>query len=392
ANSIILAGLTLKFSGMLRFLELGDKRRELIQVGVLTLATVLLGVFQFLIPSVFVRLIIISVYNVIIGTHVVVLLIVRSHDELKKHTGLIASFYGAFALLYLIRIVESFDGFSGIRWLSSPSFFESALIIADLALLGGIAVSEMLLLHGKLESELKSLAGDLRHGNDILQQEVVRRIKAEQELLAINRELSITQREIMITLSEVVEFRSKETALHVARVGKYARTLCLAMGIDEETAQLIGDAAPMHDIGKISVPDEILNKASGLTEDEKALMRMHTTTGYQLLGKSERPLIKIGALIALEHHEHWDGGGYPYGKKGEEISLAGRVVCLCDVYDALAVARPYKEPWELPRILEFIRAEKGAMFDPGLVDAFFLHLDEFLEISELLKEPEAAFT
>ncbi len=388
ANSLILAALTLKFLGILRFLEQDDRRREWIHGGLLAIAVVLLGVYYFLIPSVFIRLIIISVYNVIIGIHGAFFLVTRSQPELKPHTRLIALFYSAFALLYLVRIYRSLTDYTNMPWLSTSNFFESALIIADLALLGGIAVSEMLLLHGKLESELKTLAGSLRHGKDILQQEVVRRIRAEQELLAINKELSITQQEIMITLSEVVEFRSKETALHVARVGEYARTLCLACGIDPETAQLIGDAAPMHDIGKISVPDEILNKASSLTDDEKKLMQAHATTGFQLLGKSERPLIKMGALIALEHHEHWDGGGYPQGKKEKEISLAGRVVCLCDVYDALAVARPYKAPWELPRILEFIRSQRGLMFDPELVDAFFLHLDEFLKISESLKEAE----
>jgi HD-GYP domain-containing protein (c-di-GMP phosphodiesterase class II) len=387
-NNIILTGLTLKYFGILRFLEHKNRKSEWLIMSILVITVILLSAFFFLIPSIFSRLIIISIYNIIIGLLAAFSLFVYSREELKKHARLTALFYSSFAIIYLLRIFNSLAGFTGESWLTAISTFESALIIVVLALLGGIAVSEMLLLHGKLEAELNALAGHLRHGNSILQEEVLRRVRAEQELIDINRELSSTQQEIMITLSEVVEFRSKETALHVARVGEYSRTLCLAAGIDSDTSQMIGDAAPMHDIGKISVPDEILNKAGGLTDSEMKLMQNHTLTGYKLLNKSERPLIKMGALIALEHHEHWNGGGYPQGKKAKEISLAGRVVGICDVYDALAAVRPYKDPWELPRILEFIRSNKGLMFDPELVDCFFLHMDEFLKISERMKEPE----
>jgi response regulator RpfG family c-di-GMP phosphodiesterase len=272
------------------------------------------------------------------------------------------------------------------NWLQTGDTFESYVMIAVIVLLGGIAVGELLLLQGRQELSLEETAARLGRSNELLQAEVERRTRAENELMAINRELGSTQKEIMITLSEVVEFRSKETALHVARVGEYARALCLAAAQSESEAALIADAAPMHDIGKISIPDDVLNKPSGLDAIELAMIRNHTTVGFRLLDKSERPLIKMAALIAHEHHEQWDGNGYPEGKKGETISFAGRVVCLCDVYDALAVARPYKAPWELPKILEYLRSQRGLMFDPTLVDAFFLHLDEFLKISERLKD------
>jgi response regulator RpfG family c-di-GMP phosphodiesterase len=144
----------------------------------------------------------------------------------------------------------------------------------------------------------------------------------------------------------------------------------------------------MHDIGKISVSDDILNKPSGLSDKEMTIMREHTLVGYNLLNKSDRPLIKMAALIALEHHEYWNGSGYPKGIAGEAISFAGRVVCLCDVFDALSSLRPYKEAWELPRILDYLRAERGQMFDPELVDALFFHLDEFLAIAKSLKDED----
>ena len=190
----------------------------------------------------------------------------------------------------------------------------------------------------------------------------------------------------MITLSEVVEFRSRETALHVARVAEYTRALCAVHNLSDEDTQLIGDASPMHDIGKIAVPDNVLNKPSGLDPEEMNLIQSHTKVGYHLLNKSERPLIRMAALIAFEHHERWNGEGYPCGKKGKEISLAGRIVCLCDVFDALSVARPYKQAWELPRILDYLKEQRGQMFDPSLVDDFFLNLDIFRKISERLKD------
>ena len=386
ANSLIMSGIALKTIGLFRYTHFNDMRIELSVALGLAIATALLAVFTLAHPSLSARLFIISLANALLGGLSCYCLIYHSPAALKSHTRMSLVFYGSFTLLYLVRSVRASAWDYGDSWLQQGDTFESYVMIAVIVLLGGIAVGELLLLQGRQELSLEQTAARLGRSNELLRAEVERRTRAENELMAINRELGSTQKEIMITLSEVVEFRSKETALHVARVGEYARALCLAADLPESEAALIADAAPMHDIGKIAIPDEILNKPSGLDVAELALIRSHTTVGFRLLDKSERPLIKMAALIAHEHHEQWDGKGYPEGKKGEGISFAGRVVCLCDVYDALAVARPYKAPWELPKILEYLRSQRSLMFDPSLVDAFFLHLDSFLEISERLKD------
>ncbi|OHD80050.1 MAG: hypothetical protein A3J97_00205 [Spirochaetes bacterium RIFOXYC1_FULL_54_7] len=386
ANSLIMSGVALKTIGLFRYTGFQDRRIELSVAVGLTIATALLAIYTLAQPSLSARLFIISITNALLGALSSYCLIFQSPATLKGHTRMSLVFYGSFTLLYTIRSARAIVWDQGENWLQRGDPFESFVMIAVIVLLGGIAVGELLLLQGRQEVSLEQTAARLGRSNELLQAEVERRTKAENELLAINRELGSTQKEIMITLSEVVEFRSKETAMHVARVGEYARALCLAAAHPEVEAALIADAAPMHDIGKISIPDEILNKPSGLDAAELALIRSHTTVGFRLLDKSKRPLIKMAALIAYEHHEQWDGNGYPEGKKGEAISFAGRIVCLCDVYDALAVARPYKAPWELPRILEYLRSQRCLMFDPTLVDAFFLHLDDFLTISERLKD------
>lgn len=386
ANSLIMSGIALKTIGLFRYTGFHELRIELSVAAGLAVATALLAFYTLSLPSLSARLFIISISNTVLGGLSSYCLIFKSTAVLKSHTRMSLVFYGSFTLLYAIRSARAIAWDYGENWLQKGDSFESYVMIAVIVLLGGIAVGELLLLQGWQELSLEQTAARLGRSNELLRAEVERRTRAENELMAINRELGSTQKEIMITLSEVVEFRSKETALHVARVGEYARALCLASAHPESEASLIADAAPMHDIGKIAIPDEILNKPSGLDAAELSLIRSHTTVGFRLLDKSERPLIKMAALIAYEHHEQWDGNGYPEGKKGEGISFPGRVVCLCDVYDALAVARPYKAPWELPKILEYLRSQRGLMFDPALVDSFFLNLDSFLEISERLKD------
>lgn len=386
ANSLIMSGLALKTIGIFRYTGYYNLRIEISIALELSIATALFAIFLLVQPSLAARLFIISFTSALLGGLSSYCLIFKSPPALRSHTRMSLVFYGSFTLLYTVRATRSLLWVNEHNWLQTGDTFESYVMIAVIVLLGGIAVGELLLLQGRQELSLEETAARLGRSNELLQAEVERRTRAENELMAINRELGSTQKEIMITLSEVVEFRSKETALHVARVGEYARALCLAAAQSESEAALIADAAPMHDIGKISIPDDVLNKPSGLDAIELAMIRNHTTVGFRLLDKSERPLIKMAALIAHEHHEQWDGNGYPAGKKGEAISFAGRVVCLCDVYDALAVARPYKAPWELPKILEYLRSQRGLMFDPTLVDAFFLHLDEFLKISERLKD------
>ncbi|PKL23900.1 MAG: hypothetical protein CVV47_11565 [Spirochaetae bacterium HGW-Spirochaetae-3] len=226
----------------------------------------------------------------------------------------------------------------------------------------------------------------VRQRTTALRQEVAQRTLAEERLRELNDEMAKTQREILWTLSEVVESRSRETAYHVVRVGEYARVLSQAYGLSEEEVDVITAAAPMHDVGKIAVPDAILSKPGRLTDEEREIMKRHTVIGNEILGSSMRPLLRAASVIALEHHERWDGKGYPHGKSGADISLSGRIVSICDVFDALYTKRVYKEAWPLDKVLELFKTESGGAFEPRLVDILLSRIDDFLEITERFED------
>jgi len=389
ANSLIVAGVMLKTIGFMLFLDIRSRTVPPALIVLFALTSVLLYVFLVPFPSLKARMFVTSFAYFIYGVVTAYYLICQAPAGLKTYARMASGLFIAYSGIYGFRAVKALSWSAGERWLDSGDATESYIMVAVVTLLAGIAVIEMQLMQGRLRMSLESASVEMAKSNAALTDEILRRTLAENQLLAINRELSSTQKEIMITLSEVVEFRSKETALHVARVGEYARVLARAKGLPPEEVEMIADAAPMHDIGKISISDNILNKPAGLSEAEMTIMRGHTLVGYGMLNKSERPLIRTAAVIALEHHEYWNGSGYPHGKSGEGISFAGRAVCLCDVFDALSSRRPYKDPWELPRILKFLRAERGRMFDPGLIDSMFANLDEFLSIADSLKDEDA---
>ncbi len=198
----------------------------------------------------------------------------------------------------------------------------------------------------------------------------------------LTREIMETQREIVNRLGEVVETRSKETANHVRRVAEYSLLLARKFGLSDDEAITIYSAAPLHDVGKVGIPDSILLKPDKLTPEEWEIMKTHTDIGYRILGRSERPIMRAAADIAYQHHERWNGGGYPRGLSGEDISIGGRLICLADVFDALGSDRVYKKAWRLDKILDLLRKERGGLFDPRLVDIFFDNLDEILIIRE----------
>jgi response regulator RpfG family c-di-GMP phosphodiesterase len=202
------------------------------------------------------------------------------------------------------------------------------------------------------------------------------------ENIQLNQEIEDTQKEIVNTLGTVAEFRSNEVGNHILRVAEYSRLLAVRLGLDEEEAELIRLASPMHDIGKIGIPDQILHKPARLTDEEMEVMKSHTTIGYQMLKSSERPILKAAALIAQQHQEKWDGSGYPNGLRGEAIHLYGRITALADVFDALGSKRVYKDAWPLPKILDFFQSERGRHFDPRLVDIFVDNIDDFLAIRD----------
>ncbi|MDY0092343.1 MAG: DUF3369 domain-containing protein [Candidatus Vecturithrix sp.] len=203
------------------------------------------------------------------------------------------------------------------------------------------------------------------------------------ENLALNEEIEETQKEAIYTLGEAVESRSEETGFHVKRVGDFCYLLAQKYGLDQETAKLIRMAAPMHDVGKIGIPDAILNKPGKLTSEEFEIIKTHTTIGYNLLKGSKQKILTTAAMVALEHHERWDGLGYPRQLKGEQIHVLARITKVADVFDALSCKRVYKEAWELDQILELFREDHGAHFEPALVGLLLQNLDDFLEISNV---------
>ncbi len=219
--------------------------------------------------------------------------------------------------------------------------------------------------------------------NTDLEQQMIGRIS---EIYSLNEEIQATQKEVIFTMGTICESRSKETGNHVKRVALYSKILAKYYGLSEEETNLLREASPMHDIGKIAIPDAILNKQGRLTDEEREVMNTHTTLGYQMLQHSKRKLLKVSSIIAHEHHEKYDGTGYPRGIKGDEISIYARITALADVFDALGSDRCYKKAWEDEKIFEMIKNESGKQFDPQLVYIFFDNLDEFLEVREAHKD------
>jgi response regulator RpfG family c-di-GMP phosphodiesterase len=178
----------------------------------------------------------------------------------------------------------------------------------------------------------------------------------------------------------VIENRSKDTGKHIHRMAEFSYVMALELGLSEEEAQIIRAASPLHDIGKVGIPDKVLNKPGSLDSAERAVMDTHAQLGYDMLRESKPRILKMASIIAYEHHEKWDGNGYPRKLKGEEIHIAGRIIALADVYDALTHARCYKDPWPRDEVLDTIRANSGTHFDPAVVDAFFRCLPRIEEI------------
>ena len=198
----------------------------------------------------------------------------------------------------------------------------------------------------------------------------------------LNREIEDAQKEVIFTLGEVVETRSQETGQHVKRVASYSHLLALKSGLDEEAAELLKLAAPMHDVGKIGILDAILNKPGRLTEEEFDIIKTHTTIGYEILKGSRGKILRTAAIIALQHHERWDGLGYPQGLQGTQVDIFARITKLADVFDALSFHRVYNQAWSIERILKLFLEGKETHFDPVLVDLFLSNLQAFLEIKD----------
>lgn len=195
-----------------------------------------------------------------------------------------------------------------------------------------------------------------------------------------------TQTKIINKLASAAEFKDQETSKHTKRVGLYSALLAEQYGLSRDEISKIELAAPMHDAGKIGIADKILLKQDKLTNEEFEVMKMHTKLGHDLLFDEENEYLKAAALIALEHHEKWDGTGYPQGKKGEEISVFGRIVAIADVFDALISRRPYKAPWSFEKAHKHLQHNSGTHFDPTLIDLFDKNIEKIHTIYQELKD------
>ncbi|EPJ44162.1 MAG: hypothetical protein OFPII_37360 [Osedax symbiont Rs1] len=198
--------------------------------------------------------------------------------------------------------------------------------------------------------------------------------------LFLNEEIINTQKELIEKLGEVVEKRSSEASQHVKRVAEFSYLLALDAGLNELDARLLNSASPMHDIGKVGIPDAILLKPGKLTVEEFEIMKTHAQIGYEIFNSSDRSLLKAAALIAIDHHEKWDGSGYPNGKKAEDIHIYGRITAVADVFDALYHHRCYKPAWPIEKIVDLFKDQKGIHFDPLLVDLVLNDLDKYVAV------------
>lgn len=202
----------------------------------------------------------------------------------------------------------------------------------------------------------------------------------------LHDELEDTQREIIYKLGELGECRSSETGQHVKRVAEYSKLLAIKIGLDEKDVNRLFMSSPMHDIGKVGIPDSILNKNGKLDSAEWEVMKTHAQIGYEILRTSKREILQSAAIVSYTHHERWDGSGYPLGLKGEDIHIFGRITAIADVFDALTSERVYKKAWSLEEVLKLFNEEKGKHFDPNLIDVFMNNLDDILEIKEKFKD------
>jgi len=230
------------------------------------------------------------------------------------------------------------------------------------------------------------LIKDVKRQDKIMVRSDKRQQKEYDELMALKIEIEETQKEVVFTMGAIGESRSKETGNHVKRVAEYTYLLAKYYGLPEKECELLKQASPMHDIGKVAIPDAVLNKPARFNEEERAIMDTHAQLGYDMLQYSKRTLLKMAATVAYEHHEKWNGTGYPQQLVGEDIHIYGRITALADVFDALGSERVYKPAWDDEKIFKMFKEERGQHFDPKLIDIFFNHLDEFLHIRDTMKD------
>jgi len=214
-----------------------------------------------------------------------------------------------------------------------------------------------------------------------------RNVSIALENLHLKDDMERNQREMVVALTEAIESRSLETGNHVRRVAEYSKLLGRLSGLSENDTMLLFLASPLHDAGKIAIPDGVLNKPGAHNPVECKVMQSHADLGRRIFANRDVPVLKAAAVVAGQHHERWDGTGYPNKLRGEEIHIFGRITALADVFDALCSRRCYKEPWPLEQVLQYVQSQRGAHFDPNLVDLFLENIGRFLDIRNRYQDP-----
>lgn len=211
------------------------------------------------------------------------------------------------------------------------------------------------------------------------------RVKTHLSLVQAD-ELRESRLKIIQTLGKASEYKDNETGMHVLRMSHYAKIIATSYGFGDLQVDNLFNAAPMHDIGKIGIPDSILLKPGRLTDDEMTIMKRHSEIGAEIIGDCDSEILTLAKSIALSHHEKWDGSGYPKGLSQEEIPIEGRIVAVADVFDALTSKRPYKDAWPIEDAINYIKENSGKHFDPNIVDLFLENIDSIIEIKERFKD------
>ena len=208
------------------------------------------------------------------------------------------------------------------------------------------------------------------------------------ENVILRNEIEGTQKDMLYMLGESIETRSRETGQHVRRVAEYCKLIARGAGLSEREAEIIQIASPLHDFGKIGIPDRILHKPGKLDDEEWRIMKTHASIGCELLKQSDREILRAASIIAGQHHEHWDGNGYPKGIRGEDIHLYARIGAIADVFDALGSKRCYKDPWPLDMIIDHLKEKRGKQFDPGLIDWVIENIDLMKDVRKMYPDPD----
>ena len=235
----------------------------------------------------------------------------------------------------------------------------------------------------RAQMEVKAYRDHLKEYRNELEATVVQRTAELAQAFGRLKQASLNT---ILRLTRAAEYKDEDTGAHNTRMSNYSAIIARRMGLSAKVVETILYAAPMHDVGKIGIPDKILLKPGPLDEQEWQIMKLHTVFGHRILEGEGAGFVKLGEVVAMTHHEKWDGSGYPQGLKGRKIPLVGRVVAIADVFDALTSKRPYKEAFPLDKSLAIIREGRGTHFDPAVVDAFFISVDEILAVKEKYKD------